>query len=370
MVDGIVAYSELNNPEEAIEDILKQISKKGNPLLIIFCSEENPFKMYSERLKRAFPKAEIMGCTTFVSLSSRGNGRDAFAAWAITDGVAVSSGVLLETSHYPMKYSKNIDKALRALGGHKNTVCIDFSTATGNCEELIQDTFRSVLEKEGIPVAGGTAGSSDGFGATHVSLNGEVYDEAAVFLLIKNLTGKVFIYKENIYKPTDMIVTATDVDCEERVVYEFDHVPALVGLAAVLHVKLDKVVESLVEHPLGRITGKDIYITEMKGVSQDGSITYYARIYNQTKLAILEPDNVDEVWKSTATAVKANIPKPSMTYAINCYTRHLFFERHNRLEDYNEFMKKEYGQYAGMAGSGEQVNYEHFNATMVLVVFE
>ena len=36
MVDGIVAYSELNNPDEAIEDILKQISKKGNPILIIF----------------------------------------------------------------------------------------------------------------------------------------------------------------------------------------------------------------------------------------------------------------------------------------------------------------------------------------------
>ncbi|SCX18391.1 Uncharacterized conserved protein, contains FIST_N domain [Lachnospiraceae bacterium YSD2013] len=370
MADGIVAYSELNNPDEAIEDILKQISKKGNPLLIIFCSAEKPFKMYTERLKKAFPKAEVMGCTTFVSLSSRGSGKGALAAWAITSGVEVSSGVLSEITRHPMKYAENIEKAAKVIGDCKNTVCIDFCTAAGNCEELVQDTFRSVLEKKGVPVAGGTAGNPGADDVTYVSLNGEVYEEAAVFLMIKNLTGKVFIYKENIYKPTDLIVTATDVDCEDRVVYEFDNMPALVALSAKLNVKLDKVVESLVDHPLGRITGRDIYITEMRGVRSDGSIAYYARIYNQTKLVILEPDDIDAVWKQTAATVKAEIAKPSMTYAINCYTRHLFFERHKRLDDYNEFMKKEFGQYAGMAGSGEQVNYEHFNATMVLVVFE
>ena len=370
MVDGIVAYSELNNSEEAIEDILKQISKKGNPLLIIFASPEGPFKTYTERFKKAFPKAEIMGCTTFVGMSSKGSGKNCLVAWAITDGVAVASGVLLETRHYPMKYADNVEKAVKAVGGGKNTVCIDFSTAAGNCEELIQDTFRSVLEKKHIPVAGGTAGATAPEETTYVSLNGEVYEEAAVFLIIKNLTGKVFIYKENIYKPSGMIVTATDVDCEERVVYEFDNVPAIVALASKLGVKLDKVLENLAEHPLGRITGKDIYITDMRGASPDGSITYYARIYNQTKLAILEPDDVETVWKQTAAAVKEVVPKPSMTYAINCYTRVLFLERHNRLNDYNEVMKKEYGQYASMAGFGEQFNYEHFNATMVLVVFE
>ncbi|MBO4825506.1 MAG: FIST C-terminal domain-containing protein [Lachnospiraceae bacterium] len=370
MVDGIVAYSELNNPEEAIEDILKQISKKGNPILIIFSSAEAPFKTYTERLKKAFPKAEIMGCTTFTSLSSKGNGENALVAWAITSGVAVASGVLLEITHYPMKYSERIEKALTIAGRGQNTICIDFCTAAGNCEELVQDTFRSVLEKEKIPVAGATAGATNPDATTYVSLNGEVYEEAAVFLMIKNLTGKVFIYKENIFRPTDLVVTATDVDCEERVVYEYDNMPALVALASKLGVKLDKVVENLVERPLGRITGHDIYITDMRGLRDDGSITYYARIYNQTKLNILEPDDLDAVWKRTAQDVKAVIPKPSMSYAINCYTRVLFFERHNRMDSYNEVMKKEYGQYAGIATFGEQVHYEHFNATMVLVVFE
>ena len=370
MADGIVAYSELNNPDDAIEDVLKQISIKGNPIVVVFsCPREN-FDVCSVLLSKAFPKAQVMGCTTFIALSSKGNGKNGLVAWAITEGVECASGILFEIAHYPMRYAISVDRALHLLSDTDNTVCLDFSTATGNCEELIQDTFKKVLEPLKIPVAGGTAGGKDLEDKTLVSLNGEVYNEACVFVLIRNLTGRIFLHKENIYKPTKMVVTATDVDCEERVVYDFDGAPAAETLAYKLGVMEDKLAATLAERPLGRIVGDEIYITDMKNIREDGSIEYFARIYNQSKLAILEPDVLEAVWKKTAAEVRTAGVHPSMTFAINCYSRMLFFEHHGAIDAYNETMKTEYGQYGGMAGFGEQVNYEHFNATMVLVVFE
>ena len=191
-----------------------------------------------------------------------------------------------------------------------------------------------------------------------------------MFVLIRNTSGRIFLHKENIFKPTKMIVTATDVDCEERLVYDFDGAPAAETLAYKLGVTEDKLAEVLIERPLGRIVGDEIYITDIKEIRDDGSIEYFARIYNQTKMAIMEPDVLEAVWKKTAAEVKTSGVRPSMTFAINCYSRILFFERHGAMDAFNTIMKNEYGQYAGMVGFGEQVNYEHFNVTMVLVVFE
>jgi len=370
MVDGIVAYSELNNPSDAIEDVLKQISIKGDPVLVIFHSAPEPFKQYAERFGRAFPKAEIMGCTTGGEMSSKGNGKNALVAWTVMSGVECASGVLLEIASYPKRYSESIEKALHSLSGTDNTVCIDFNTYGDNCEELIQDTFRDVLEPVKVPVVGGSAGAEDHNAQTYVSLNGVVYDKAAVFLMIRNLEGKVFAYKENIFKSTKKITTATDVDCEARVVYEFEFMPAAEVMSFMLNVDREHLFDVLKERPLGRITGKDIYLTDMKEIREDGSIEYFARIYNQTKVAIMEPDVPEVVWKQTAAAVKSVIMHPSITYCIQCAARSAFLERHDKLNGFAEAFKNEYGQYAGFVGLGEQFNYEHFNDTMVMVVFE
>lgn len=370
MADGIVAYSELNNPDEAIEEVLKQISIKGNPVVVVFSCPGEYFDVCSVRLSRAFPKAQVIGCTTYMALSSKGNGKNSLVAWALTEGVECAAGLLFEIAHYPMRYASSIERAVQTLSDTDNTICLDFSNAAGNCEELIQDTFKKVLEPLNIPVAGGTAGGKDLEDKTLVSLNGEVYNEACVFVLIRNLTGRIFLHKENIFKPTKMVVTATDVDCEERVVYDFDGASAAETLAYKLGVSDDKLAEILAERPLGRIVGDEIYITDIKGIRDDGGIDCFARIYNQSKLVIMEPDVLEAVWKKTSAALKASEITPSMTFAINCYARIRFFEHHGTFNAYNEMMKSEYGQYAGMVGFGEQVNYEHFNVTMVLVVLE
>jgi hypothetical protein len=113
---------------------------------------------------------------------------------------------------------------------------LEFSTAKGKSEELVLDTFVSILEPLNIPVFGGNAGVEDGK-ETLVSLNGKVYENACVFLILRNLRGKIFLYKENIYRPTNHFFIATDVNIDDHIVYELDKKPAAEVIAQTLGIK-------------------------------------------------------------------------------------------------------------------------------------
>lgn len=367
---NIVAYSEKTDALKAFEEVQKQIDQVGSPVLIIFCAPVERFNYYAEEFHSVYPKAQSIGATGYYSYTTKGYSAEALAALVVFDGIECASGALFEITHFPKRYIPSIEKAADSLSANDNTVGIAFSTAYGNCEELVQDTFREVLEKRNVPVVGGTAGGPTFSSKTLVALNGMVYEEACVFVLVRNIKGSIFAYKENIYRPTKTMITATDVDCEERIVYEYDGRPAKDVMQAVLAAKDGDMDIACADHPVGRITGDEIYITSCNNINKDGSITYFARIYNQTRLYVLEPDDVDKVWAETKAKVHAKIKNPSMTFTVNCQGRAMFFDRIQRSDDFNAFLADGFGNHVGLTGFGEQINYEHFNQTMVMVVFE
>ncbi|MBP5453041.1 MAG: hypothetical protein J6Y09_00265, partial [Lachnospiraceae bacterium] len=209
MIKNIVAYSEEQDQDKAFKEVKEKIDSGGVPKLIIFFSPAKGFVFFSKNFRSAYKKATCIGSTTYVSFSSAGNSNNALEALAVYDGIELSSGTLFEIDHYPMHYAQSIENALTKFKDYKNTVCIQFSTAKGMCEELVQDTFRYVLERRKIQVVGGTAGGENTDAKNYVSLDGEVYNNASVFVMIKNLGGKIITDKENIFKPTKHYCMAT-----------------------------------------------------------------------------------------------------------------------------------------------------------------
>lgn len=370
MINNCIAFSNSQDSIKAFDEVRNQIDSKGNPCLIIFSAPVEGFAYFTGEFKKAYPAATIVGVTTVVCFCNLGYVEGGLSTLAVFDGIEYSSGVILETTRYPMRYASKIDDAVKKLSDTENTVCIEFSTAQGKCEELIQDTYRNALEHRGIQVAGGTAGGPAISSKTYVSLDGIVYGEASVFVLIKNLGGRIITYKENIYKPTKHHFMATDVDCDERTVYEYDDRPAAETLALMLGVDVAHLKEALFLKPVGRITGKDLYITDVDKIMPDGSISYFARIYNRTRLVLMEMADIEKVWNETAANIQYEIEKPSMTVAINCYGRTKYFMNTGRFEAFNDKLTCEYGNFVGVSGFGEQINYEHFNKALVLAVFE
>lgn len=368
-----IAFSDAKDTAVAMEEIKKTLQKDGDekaPKLIFFTTDYLNFTWFSRHLAQAFPNTTVIGMSSYVVLSSKGYNPNAVTALAIYSGIEIASGIILEIDRYPLRYKETIRNAVDKIGENlDNTCCFEFTTAFSGGEELIMDAFKIAFAEKQIPIFGGTAGAPDGINASFVALNGIVYNDACAFVIIKNTHGKIRLFKENMFKPTEHIMVATDVDCDDRTVYEYNNRPAAEVVAAALGVPVNKLFNYTSMHPVGRIDGDNIYITEHNVVYPDGQLSYYSRIHNYSKLVLLEPDDPKEVWNRTANAVKTKVVNPSFSIVVNCLSRTRYFNEQEIMGDFVEVLS-EYGTYIGFSGYGEQYEYEHLNQTMILAVFE
>ena len=366
----VVALTSSSVNEEAYSEIQTQLDSYGiKPILLIVITEVDMLWFFATKLQSRYPDAVVIGSTTYINYSSEGYSHCGASVMAINSGIEVSAGVIFDVDRHPSMYKSHIQQALDKLSTYENTCCLEFVTSFGKGEELVLDTFEEVLEGTGIRVAGGSAGSPSERRESFVALGKELFKQTCVFVFIHNLDGKISFFRENVYKPTRHKFTATYVDCEERLVMEYDEKPAAEILAKTLDVPLEKLSENLFQHPMGRLVDGDIYITSADQLFEDGSISYLSRIYNHTKMLLLEPDDLRRVWRETAQRVITEIPKPSFSVAVNCLFRTMLFESENCFGEFVNELRK-YGHFIGVSGYGEQLDFIHLNQTMVLLVFE
>ena len=366
----VVALTSSSVNEDAYSEIQTQLdSHEASPKLIVFFSELDMLWFFSKKLKARYPKAVVIGSSTYVNYNSEGYSHCGASVMAVNSGIEVSAGLLFDIDRHPAMYKNHIKLALDKLSSYENTCCLEFMTAFGKSEELVLDTFEESLEGTGITLAGGSAGAATDRKETYVALDGEIYKKTCAFVFIHNLNGKVCFYRENIFKPTSYRFTVTYADCEERTVMEYDDEPAVQILSRALGVPKDMLKNELAVHPMGRIDENGINITEAEKINDDESISYYATIYNHTKLLLLEPDNIRRVWSETVQRVRNDFEKPSFTISISCLSRSKIFEKEN---SFGEFVnvQRNYGNFIGLSGYGEQLNNVHLNQTMILIVFE
>lgn len=359
---------------KAYPEILEKLKEGGepiDPILVIFTSDNANFGWYSRMLSNSFPNATVIGTTSDVMHSPDGITRTGLSVMAVTEGVTVSSGVLFEVSRFPRRSADSIRNALNDID-KENTICLEFNASTGYCEELVMDTFSEVMGGEDIQLCGCTAATAvNPDRPSAVSLNGILYMDACVFAFIHNEKGRIEIVKENMFKATKHFFTATDVDCDERKVYKFDNRPATGVVASALTIPEDELGLTAFFHPVGRIENDDINIIAVREQFPDGSMQFFSRIYNQTRVVLLDPiEPVEDVWEDTSKKVHDLIPDPSFCFVINCYSRTRYFTETGKLADYNNTLIRDYGCYIGTSGHGEQFGYRHLNQTMLIAVFE
>ena len=342
------------------------------PKLIWFTAGVDSFISYTKQLKQTFPNSIIVGVTTFAAFCKEGSFKDTLLVLGIEDDIECYADVLEEVDTYPLKYVDRLEHCANKIGTNNgnNTICFEVTTALLSCEELVLSTLNSILMKKNIPVFGGSAGDRGTAEKTIISLNGKIYNNASIFILIKNLGGAIKLYRENIYKPTSHYFMATKVDVKKRRVYEYDNKPAAQVTANALGTTVANLGRYLDSYPLGRIIGNDMYIIANESVTESNGMSYHARIYNNSQMVLLEPDNYKEVWKKTTEQIQREIPHPALSIMVNCLARSMLFEKDGNLNEFAKKMALGLGNYVGFAGYGEQLKQQHFNQTMVLAVFE
>lgn len=365
------------NSDKSSSKVLKACYSKieaengdAEPLFVIFTSDYENHSYYARMLADRFKSAQIIGCSSSYILTKGGVLQSGISMLLIYSGIEVHSGIIDDIRKNPMKSCGYISSILDPFSSYDNLVCVEMTSAFFGCEELVMDTFSNVLSPLKIPVFGCTAGTARMEKKTKVSLNGKIYDEACVFAMVKNLNGRIGLYLENMFHPTDISIKATDVDCDTRTVYEFNNKPAGDALSQITGVPVDKLLDHLLMNPLGRVVGNNIYLVEPFEMNDDKSITYVSRIYSQTKVVLCEYGDPHIFWKETAQRVKNDFDKISFSLVINCISRSIFFERVNIIDEFSEMLGNNYSDYLGISGYGEQMDFEHLNQTMILAVFE
>lgn len=354
--------------ETSINEVTKNFR---SPKLILYFSPCEHFKEYTELLHARFPNAVCMGSTSIATFSRKGADFNELIAVGIESGIRCSAGVLHDIDKYPIKYAGNVQQCVNELGTSRNTVCFELTTGILCAEESVLSTLNSVLAEKNIPVFGGSAGDAGTMSGTMVALNGKIQERSAVFVLIHNEGGAIHFFRENIYKPIPgKTLLSTRVDIASRKVIEYDHMPALRAYAKALDVSESAATQLFDTHPTGRIIGDEIFITANRSAETDKSITYHARIYENSQVALLEPGDYRTINQATMEKIKNACPHPSFTLVCNCLARTLLFQGEGYLPEFTRVLEDTVGNFIGFSGYGEQLKQHNFNQTMVVCVFE
>ena len=339
----------------------------NNPSAIIFFADYYIIGDVGRKLKEKYPEALIMG-TIGTKLVNGEVDDKGLSVMAFFDDVKVSSGIIKNLSECPIIDMENIEKKAREIGsGKDDTVCIEFCT---NDEEMLVTTLNACLGRKGISLAGGTVFGAPEGKAGIVSYNGVLYENACVYTLIKNLKGKVKVFKENIYeKKSNIHHFATKVDTETKALIEIDGEPAAEVYSREVGVDKENIIDNVFKNPMGRVVGNEVYISSMKELGPDGIIYNYKCINRNDCIYFLELGDYDAIERENREKIKREMGHVSCIFSIDCVYRYLMYSDEKYFGKYAKDMAS-LGAHMGFVSGGEQYNNQHVNQTMICVAFE
>lgn len=352
------------NPKEAVKKATQGLSM---PTAIIFIAPYNMISEVAKLLKEEYTTTPTIG-TVGTKIVNGAVDDNNVAVLAFFEDVKVQAGVIDEISKCPVIHASEIQKKLSNISASKeDTVCIEYCTGS---EEKLVTTYTSCLSKRGISLVGGTVfGVPDGKQPL-VAYNGNVYEDASVYMFVKNLTGKIRVYKENIYENTSRYAHfATKVDIEKKALIELDGKMAADVYSEELNIPKNKIIDNVFINPMGRVVGDEVYISSMMTMESNGTLINYKRINKNDCIYFLTLGDYKGIEQSTRNKIKNDANKISLVLSVDCVYRYLLYTKEGYISTYAKDMAT-LGQHFGVVGGGEQYNNQHVNQTMVCVVFE
>ena len=332
-------------------------SKISNPEALILITSAENFGRHVNELEQMYKGVPSIGGIgmSYAGMSATERGVTLIGLY----DVDVCAGAIEELSTMPVKYIKRLTDAINSTRASEgNSACLDFTT--GHDGKLVT-TVNIELDKRKIPLIGGTV---DG---PNVSVNGKIYEDACAFLIIKNKTGKICAYKENIYLPTGKRYVATKTIPENMTLVEVDGQPAAKFYQELLGISNEEVATQTFKNPFGRIYGQETYLISVKEINGN-SLNCYKQVNNMDILTLMELRDYKQIVKDSLDKMQKDLGNVSGIISVNCLFRYLLFQQEGYLNDYFKEMNR-YNSHAGLIGVGEHYCKQHVNQTMCCIAF-
>ena len=353
---------------DVVSAVKEATSGFSSPAGIFFQSAFNQIEGVTEQLSEKYPGIPIIGTGATTYYESDATDK-LLVVVAFESGAVVKAGVLRYLSSTPLYDIMDLEHAVSEVRpGQTDTICLEYCT---NDEERLVTSMNVALEKSGVPLIGGTVFGTPAGKDSIVSVNGKIYKDACAWMLIKNTSGKIRTYSENIYAVPENAKThvATKVNLQTKELISLDNKAAADVYSGELGIPRGGIVDNVFKNPLGRIVGDDTYIISQYEVTPGGGFMNYKKVYENDTICFLELLDYRSINERTRDRIKSENPKISFIFSVNCIYRHLFFTKENYLKTFLSDMAR-LGNHVGVVGGGEQYKKQHVNQTMVCAVFE
>ncbi|MDD3223555.1 MAG: FIST N-terminal domain-containing protein [Clostridium sp.] len=353
--------------DDAQTAVIESTTNLHNPKLIIYFSKISYFKEVTSLLKEKFMDAEIIGCTSCGEISKKGI-NDGVSLIAFENNIEFKTMVMKNIDKAPITYIEKL-KDFKKGFNTQNTILFELTDGMSNAEEKSLSVLSSVFEEDNIPIVGASSADDLKFEKTFLAYNGEIYSNVTILTLLHNNDGKINIYKENIYEPTEHQFVVTKASPKDKKIYELDNKPIIKTYAEALNISPKDVSKYFINNPIGRIIGDEVYISSIKKVENDNSLSFYGRVYKNSYVNILKSREPMEVLDKTIRKIKTEMPSISGSIVINCILRTVLFKEKNISSTFTSELQK-LGSFAGITCYGEHLNNKLLNQTMIVICFE
>ena len=347
--------------------------------IALYFAPQGALQATATAMREAFPAAVSLGLASVRLFDGdRVECRETLLFLFEKDDADIRADAMLieKISKAPIAYVLDVQRRVRALGkAAGDTVCLEFCT---NDEEMLVTSLTAMLAPLGVPLFGGTAFHTDILvkrpSEVHfqVAWQGRLYEDACIALFLKNLRGRVRLYREIFYEVREgsPMHLATKVDAVNRRLVELDDRPAANVYSEETGIRRTKILSHVLDRPIGRMLGDEVFVISMRGVEKDGAVATAKAVNLNDAIYILDLADYRSILRDTCEAICEEIPERQFVFAIECYHRYMFYETHGVTEKAVQARAGRLGACYGIVSGGEQIRGQNANQTGLYLVFE
>ncbi|SFG68348.1 sensor domain-containing diguanylate cyclase [Oribacterium sp. WCC10] len=358
--------------EKNLDALLSEHGTENSDIQLVLFITSDVIDDVADKVHDAFPYSHVMGIHSYMFRQGefRNSGTIIIMLEKEPSDFRYNYGIIENVSTDPAKNILNIQKQVADIHpGIEDTICLEFCTGG---EERLMTTLNSVMMDFGIRIFGATIESLEDVSNRTVYYDGLYYDDASIYILIKNLYGKIKTFSQNIYKhhKNGQMYIATKVDKESRSIIELDGRPAVEVYCEELGISPDDIEKAYPYHPLSKCIGEDNYLVSIRGHTDGGSLQLCKQINQNDLLYISDLDDYENIINDHFTRLKELIPHAASILSIDCIYRYLLFKQEGTLDWYAKMLDNSGLNTLGIIGAGEQYGFQHSNQTMITAIFE
>jgi hypothetical protein len=336
-------------------------------LVVVFMSSDRDLPALAAALKAAFAPVPVIGCTTAGEITPEGYREGSVTGLSLAMPDFVAAPVLIRDlplfnvggGRAVLRQAVQTIMARVPQLRRENLFAFTLIDGVSGCEEAIVSALHMAMAE--LPLAGGSAGDGLRFGRTYVLHDGQVYTDAALFVLVATRLPFCVFKTEHYTAGTERVVI-TEADPARRIVREINAEPAAEEYARVVgfggHPLTPKV---FANHPLVVRVGGVNFVRSIQKVNEDGSLTFYCAIDEGIVLTKAEGVDLAANLERLFRTLRRDLGEPALVLGFDCILRGLEMDEKGIRGPVERMMLD--NNVLGFATYGEQYQAMHVNQT-------